>query len=62
MPMIVLDSSTIENLAAVLAGAEVRDERGALIGCFHPAGTPATSEPRAGPRPEAELLRRTRRS
>ena len=58
MSTLVLDQSTIAKLMTVPMGAEVRDERGTLVGYFHPAVTPDTVDQYECPVSEEELLRR----
>ena len=60
MSILVLDQSTIEKRKAVAVGAEVRDERGELIGYFHPVASPETLDQYECPVSESELLRRAR--
>ena len=56
MSILVFDQSTIEKLRAVVMSAEVRDERGALVGFFHPAVSPETVDQYECPLSEQELL------
>jgi hypothetical protein len=60
MSTLVFDQSTVEKLKAVVVGAEVRDEQGALIGYFHPAIRPETVAQYECPVSEEELERRSR--
>ena len=60
MSALVLDRSAIEKLKAVAVGVEVRDERGTLIGFFHPAVDPDKVDQYECPVSEEELDRRAR--
>jgi len=55
MSVLVLDQATIEKLKVVAVGVEVRDERGTLVGYFHPAVTPETVDQYECPLSEEEL-------
>lgn len=61
MSVLVLDQSTIEKLKTVAVDAEVRDERGTLVGYFHPAVSPETVDQYECPLSEDELLRRAQK-
>jgi hypothetical protein len=60
MSTLVFDQSTIEKFKTVVVSAEVRDERGMLIGYFQPAVTPENVDQYECPMSEEELLRRSR--
>jgi hypothetical protein len=56
MSTLVFDQPVIERLKAVVVNAEIRDERGDLIGYFQPAVTPETVERYECPFSDEELL------
>jgi hypothetical protein len=56
MSILVFDQPVIEKLKAVVVNAEIRDERGGLIGYFQPAVTPETVNQYECPFSEEELL------
>jgi hypothetical protein len=58
MSIVVLDQASIEKLTAVAVAAEVRDERGTLVGYFHPVVSPETVDQYECPLSEEELHRR----
>jgi hypothetical protein len=60
MSALVLERSVIEKLKAVAVGVEVRDERGTLIGFFHPVVAPDNVDQYECPLSEEELDRRAR--
>jgi hypothetical protein len=61
MSILVFDQATIEQLKTVVVGtAEVRDERGTLLGYFQPAVGPETVAQCECPVSEEELERRSR--
>ena len=57
MSTLVFDQSTIAKFKTVVVSAEVRDERGMLIGYFQPAVTPENVDQYECPMSEEELLR-----
>ena len=57
MSILVFDKPTVNQLKSVLVPAEVRDEKGTLLGYFHPAVTPETVDQYECPMSDEELLR-----
>jgi len=60
MSITVLDPSTVSQMKAVFVPAQLRDEKGTLLGYFHPVATPETVDQYECPLSEEELDRRER--
>jgi len=60
MPALILEQSAIDKLRVLKVGVEIRDQKGDLIGFFHPAITSDDVDQYECPVSNEELLRRAR--